>query len=117
MGRTLSDEDVDAIARRLIKLIGDRFLINDVSVPTAPPSTTPASASASPKVTPKLAYSLKELSAELGISKASIYRLTYRGLLKPLPHLRTKLFAQTEVERFLAEGMDWQSGPGRKRRP
>lgn len=114
MGRTLSDEDVDAIARRLLKLIGDRFLIEDVSVPSAPPAATPTPML--PKVTPKLAYSLKELSAELGISKASIYRLTYRGLLKPLPHLRTKLFARAEVERFLAEGMDWQSGAGRKRR-
>jgi Zn-dependent peptidase ImmA (M78 family) len=53
---------------------------------------------------PKLAFTLKELSAELGISKVSIYRLEQRGLLKSLLYLRTKIYTRREVERFLEEG-------------
>ena len=50
---------------------------------------------------PKLAYSLKELAAELGVSKVTIYRLETRQLLRSLPHLRTKIYSRQEVERFL----------------
>jgi hypothetical protein len=49
----------------------------------------------------KLAFSLKELSVELSISKVSIYRLEQRDLPKSLSYLRTRVYARREVERFL----------------
>ena len=114
--KTLTDEDVEAIVQRLLQVLGQR-LSAGVTIPAiAPP---PARTEPVTKELPqKLAYTLKELSAELGVSRVTIYRLTARGLLKPLPYLRTKVFTRAEVERFLAEGMDWSStGRAAGRRP
>ena len=105
--KTLTTEDVEAIVKRLLQVMGQRL-----SADVPPPAIAPPPVHTEPirkEVTPKLAYTLKELSAELGMSKVTIYRLTARGLLKPLPYLRTKVFAKVEVERFLAEGMNWNS--------
>lgn len=110
--RTLNDEDIEAIVQRLLQVMGQRLSASVIPIAITPPAIVPPPARAEPatkEVTPKLAYTLKELSAELGVSKVTIYRLTARGLLKPLPYLRTKVFARAEVERFLAEGMDWNS--------
>ena len=98
MARTLGDEDVEAVALRVVELIGVRLARSD----------TPATPPAEPKkaLPEKMTYTLKELSAELGISRATIYRLEARGLLKALPHFRRKVFARKEVERFLAEGIE-----------
>ena len=98
MGRTLSDEDVGAIAQQVVQLLAKR-LADSAQSPAAPPPSPPQETD---KALPqKLAFSLKELSVELGISKVSIYRLEQRGLLKSLPYLRTKVYARREVERFL----------------
>ena len=52
---------------------------------------------------PRLAYTVKETAELLGISQATVYRLMYRGLLKPSLALRTKLIAKSEIERFLKD--------------
>lgn len=67
-------------------------------VPPPPPAPAPEPVKL---IRQKLAYSLAELSVELGVSKVSIYRLEARGLLKSLPYLRTKIYAREEVEKFL----------------
>ena len=67
----------------------------DDDEPAPPPAPLKA-------LTPKLAYSLQELSEELGISRVSFYRLEAKGILKPLPHLRHKIYSREEVSRFLS---------------
>lgn len=98
MARTLSDEDVEAVATRVVDTIVMRL-----SAPKTPEAAPPTSPPLLAKpLTPKLAYTLKELSEELGISKVSLYRFEVRGLLKPLPYFRHKVFSRDEVERFLS---------------
>ena len=115
--KTLTDEDIDAIVNRLLPALGKRLLAAEppVAAPPPPPRVEPPR-----ERPPKLAYTLKELCAEMSVSPATIYRLIARRLLRPLPYLRTKMFTRAEVERFLAEGMDWNTAgrPGRRgRRP
>ena len=52
---------------------------------------------------PKLAYSRDETAKALGISPATIDRLTKRGLLHPSRATRRPLYPQWEIERFLRE--------------
>jgi hypothetical protein len=98
MGRTLSDEDVAAIAQQVVQLLAKRLADSAQPPAVPPPPPPPKTDKALPQ---KLVFTLKELSVELGISKVSIYRLEQRGLLKSLPYLRTKVYARREVERFL----------------
>ena len=96
--RLLSDADVDAVARRVVEIIGKQLSEpKALEPPPSPPPPAPLKA-----LTPKLAYTLQELSAELGISRVSFYRLEARGILKPLPYLRHKLYSREEVARFLS---------------
>ena len=105
--KVLTEEDVEAIVQRLLQAVSLRLSADVALTAVAPPADT--AERTTKELAPKLAYTLKELSAELGVSRVTIYRLTARGLLKPLPYFRTKVFARTEVERFLAEGKDWLS--------
>ena len=100
MGRTLTDEDIEAIAACVVKLIGARL----AAVEPRPEATQPESPLPPPvkPLAPKLAFTLKELSQELGVSKITLYRMEVRGLLKSLPYFRHKVFSREEVERFLA---------------
>jgi hypothetical protein len=50
----------------------------------------------------KLAYNTAELCAALGLCETTIWRLAQRGLLRPIPGLRHKLYAKAEVQRFLS---------------
>jgi len=50
----------------------------------------------------KLAYSTAELCAAVGISRVTAYRLEKRGLLRPVPGLRHKIYSREEVARFLS---------------
>jgi hypothetical protein len=95
MERTLSNPDVDAIAARVVQLIGARLISSE------PTRETPPSPEQSSPAKTKLAYTLAELSAELGIGKTTIWRLEARGLLRPVPYVRHKIYAREEVERFL----------------
>ncbi len=49
----------------------------------------------------KLAYTLSELCAALGLCRVTLYRLEQRGLLRPVPGIRHKLYSRAEVDRFL----------------
>lgn len=53
-------------------------------------------------VVEKLAYSTADLCSALGLSTVTLWRLSLRGLLRPVPGLRHRLYAKTEVQRFLA---------------
>ncbi len=99
MKRTLSDSDVDAIAQRVIQIMGERL---NAPEPRREPPPAPPPERLIP-LKSKLAYSPKELAEELGISTVSIYRLEVRGLLKSLSHLRTKIYPHDEVMRFLRD--------------
>lgn len=102
MARILSDEDVEAIAQRIVQLVAKRLTEPAPLRDPPPPAPTPKAEKPLP---PKLAFTLKELSAELGVSQASVYRLEERGLLKSLGYLRKKIYTRREVERFLEEGL------------
>jgi len=52
---------------------------------------------------PKLAYSRNEAAKALGVSPATIDRLTKRGLLHPSRATRRPLYPYWEIERFLRE--------------
>ena len=93
MARTLTDEDVEAIAVRVVEFMGRRLVKAD---PQAQPPPEPKK-----KLPDKLTFTLNALGAELGISRATIYRLVARELIRPLPYFRRKVFARKEVERFL----------------
>jgi len=64
-----------------------------------------------PKVeAPKLALTRVEAAHALGVSPATIDRLTMRGLLRPCRATRRPLYAVREIERFLkatTPAADW----------
>lgn len=104
MNRNLTDEDVEALACRVVEVIVERISRSSLRPSPLPPAPTPTPVPLTPptkKLPDKLSYNLKELSEALGISKVSIYRLESRGLLKSLPYLRTKIYPRKEVDRFL----------------
>ncbi len=82
--RTLTDADVEAVATRMIQLLGSKL-----SAPEKRPES-PALVPPPPKMPePKLAYTLKELAAELGVSKVTIYRsFNYPQFGRQLKHPR-----------------------------
>jgi DNA-binding transcriptional MerR regulator len=53
--------------------------------------------------TPRCAFTRVEAARALGISPATIDRLTKRGLLHPSRALYRPLYAVSEIERFLRE--------------
>ena len=100
MGRILTDEDINAIALRVIQLLGTR--LSAAEPLHADPLPAPLPQPPDKFLKPKLAYTLKELCDELGVSRVTLYRMEIRGLLKPLPYFRHKIFSRAEVERFLS---------------
>lgn len=50
----------------------------------------------------RLAYTMRETASMIGVNYQTVHRLHKRGLLKSSSALRTKLFALTEIQRFLA---------------
>ena len=53
--------------------------------------------------TPRLAYTREEAASLLGISPATIDRLTKRGLLRPSRATRRPLYSSGELQRFVRE--------------
>ncbi len=51
----------------------------------------------------RLALTAKEAARALGVSTRTLSRLGERGLLRSSKALRTKLYAVTEINRFLEE--------------
>jgi hypothetical protein len=72
-----------------------------ITKPTHAMNTSPNDTPIPPE---KLAFSKSELAAAIGLSGVTLWRLEKRGLLKPVPGIRHKLFARAEVERFLRGG-------------
>jgi DNA-binding transcriptional MerR regulator len=48
-----------------------------------------------------MAFTGGEVEAITGLSKVTIWRLEKRGLLKPVPGIRNKLYSRKAVEAFL----------------
>jgi helix-turn-helix protein len=101
MMRSLSDEDVESVARRVVALIGEKFVAERLPPPEAKP---PAPQALKEEVPVRMTYTIKQLAAELSLSPVSIYRLEVRGLIKSVPGIRRKIYTRAEVERFLAGG-------------
>jgi hypothetical protein len=100
MTKTLSDEDVETVALRVVALLGER-LTAATPPPLAP--ATPAAVESKGAAT-RLAYTLKQLCAELSLSPDTVYKLEACGRIKSLPGIRRKIYSRAEVERFLAGG-------------
>jgi len=100
MPRYLSDEDVEAVARRVVTLLGERL-----TATTPPPPVPPLPvAEESKRTSTRLAYTLKQLCEELSVSRDTMWKFEARGLIKSLPGIRRKIYSRAEVERFLAGG-------------
>lgn len=54
----------------------------------------------------RLVLNRREACVALGLSATSLWRLEARGLIRSVPHLRTKLYSLVELERFLNQGSD-----------
>ena len=104
MSRTLTDEDLQAIATSVVDLVSKRL-----TAPPQPEADQKAGPIGTiPELRPKLAYTARELCAELSLSRDTIYKLESAGRLKSIPGIRHKIFSRAEVERFLRGGKaDW----------
>jgi len=107
MPLSLNEEDIEAIARRVVALIGAQL-----ASPASPPAPT-ASADRStgdiPRPAPKLAYTANELCEELSISRDTLYKLEISGRLNAVPGIRHKRYSRSAVDRLLEGGKpDWK---------
>jgi hypothetical protein len=110
MSRTLTDEDVEAIALRLVETIGKRLAAPPPPVFNRLESSHLEPPASIPPIPPKLAYTAEELCKELSLSRDSIYKLEASGRLKAMPGIRRKIYSRSAVDRLLAGGKaDWQS--------
>jgi hypothetical protein len=112
MPQTLSDDDIEAIAQRVVQIVATRLGSSDPKRNNQPATPPPVSAML------KLAYPIEELMAELGVTRTTVWRWEALELLKPVPHLRHKIYAREEVERFLKgqAGERWIDSPKKRRR-
>jgi hypothetical protein len=97
MTKSLSDEDVETFALRVVALLGRRLTV------TIPQPLTPLTVELKGPST-RLAYTLKQLCAELSLSPDTVYKLEACGRIKSLQGIRRKICSRAEVERFLAGG-------------
>jgi hypothetical protein len=110
MPQSLSDDDVEAIAQRVVQIIATRLGSSDPKPESRPATPAPA------PIKHKLVYPLDELMAELGVCKTTVWRWEALGLLKPVPYLRHKIYAREEVERFLkGQAGSWKDSPQKRR--
>lgn len=52
----------------------------------------------------RIAYNAAEACKALGVSSVTLWRLEKRGLLKPIPGLRHRLYSVESLRRFAATG-------------
>jgi hypothetical protein len=69
--------------------------------PVSPPEPKQSEKS-KPQAPVRLAYTVKQLAAELGLSPVTIRRLEARRLIKSVPGIRHRIYSHAEVQRFLA---------------
>jgi hypothetical protein len=100
MTRTLTDEDIEAVAHRVVALLGERL-----RAAASPPLAQATPAAVELKGAPtRLAYTLKQLCEELSLSPDTVCKLEAQGRIKALPGVRRKIYSRGEVERLLAGG-------------
>lgn len=93
--------------------MGERLSTRQAAPPALPVPSRPEPQTEKQKLQDpiRLAYTLKQLCAELGLSPVTIYRLDAHGLLKSVPGIRRKIYSRAEVERFLAGKQgNWRLG-------
>lgn len=102
--QNLTPEDIEAIARRVVEIIGERL--------AKPAAGQVRAAAESPQtVAPeKLAYSRKDLCEALGLSSATLWRLEALGRIRPVVGVRHKIYSRKEVERFLDNSRSRSAG-------
>lgn len=49
----------------------------------------------------QLCFTAEEVRAMTGLSDVTLWRLAQRGLLVPVRHVRHRIYARAELERFL----------------
>lgn len=102
MPRTLTDEDAELIAQKIIEAISRQLATPAPATRAEPPVPTPPIVM--PAVAPgsrKLAYTGKEVEKMLGVSTTTLWRLRVQGRIHPIPGFRKVVFTHDEVERFL----------------
>ena len=52
----------------------------------------------------RLTYTVRETADALGVSRSTVYRLLYRGVLSSIPGLRHKLLPRSAVVAFVEQG-------------
>ena len=107
MPLTLNEEDIEAIARRVVALIGTQL-----ASPASPPNpATPLEGAPGgiQHTAPKLAYTANELCEKLSISRDTLYKLEISGRLNAVPGIRHKRYSRSAVDRLLEGGKaDWK---------
>jgi hypothetical protein len=65
-------------------------------------STSASARAGDPRPTlPRLCFTLQEIAQMLGISYASVWRMTATGTLKTLPNFRHRMVPKSELDRLL----------------
>jgi excisionase family DNA binding protein len=108
MSHTLSDDDVEAIAQKVVALIAERLASPPRPIAKLPEDRMSDVSEPLRTIAPKLAYTAKELCSELSISRDTLYRLEASGRLRAMPGIRHKRFSRSEVDRLLrGDPADW----------
>ncbi len=107
MPKTLSEEDYEAIAHKVVEALARR--LSAPAVPAQEPKLPPPSPLV-PLETPhrpgKLAYRAREACELIGVSYLTLLRLRRRKLIKSLPGIRHLIFSREELERFVHSASD-----------
>ncbi len=105
METNLSESDINRIAASVVDLIARRLSSPGAEVSPA----TKSGGNIDTQLSERLAYSRKELAAELSMSPVTLWRLEAKGLIKPVPGVRHKMYSKAEVNRFLSgKSVGWK---------
>ena len=105
METNLPESDINRIAAIVVELIARRLSSPVPQVSEA----TKSGGNIDTQLPERLAYSRKELAAELNLSPVPLWRLETKGLIKPVPGVRHKMYSNAEVNRFLSgKNVGWK---------